>query len=267
MAFLLSAAYEIASGWAVIAFCVPAVMGRQVLERSQQLINSQAALETKQEAVRELSELTGIERRDERLMISSHLHDEVLQPLFQVSLLCSVVHEDLASGMLLSLEEDVPALRAACDHASGILRRFINDLRNAPLGSRGLPETINGLVRELQRQSQANVSFHVADVGDPSESIQLALYQVVKEALMNAVHHSQAKNISLELNKDEEYIRVGISDDGVGFDQSSSKVGHFGLLIMKERAEAVGGILYIDSAPGEGTIVAGRFPFRPHHDY
>ncbi len=155
MAFLLAAAYEVASGWAVVAFCIPAVMGRQVLARSQQLMNSEAALETKQEAVRELSELSGIERRDERLMISSHLHDDVLQPLFQVSLLCSVVKEDLANGMLLSLEEDVPVLKEACDHASGVLRRFIDDLRNSPLGSRGLPETITGLVRDT---STANTS-------------------------------------------------------------------------------------------------------------
>jgi signal transduction histidine kinase len=192
MAFLLSAAYEVISWWAVVAFCVPSVLGRQVLSRSQQLVKSEAALESKQETVRQLSERVAFERRDERIMISSQLHDEVLQPLFRVSLLCSVVHEDLSSGMLLSLEEDVPALKGACDHASSVLRRFIKDLRTSPIGSRGLPETIIGLARELQSRSQARITTSLTDVGDPPELVQLALYQVVKEALLNAVHHSKA---------------------------------------------------------------------------
>src|SRR5207302_1198971 len=125
MAFLLSAAYEVVSWWAVVAFCIPSVLGRQMLDRSQQLMRSEAALAAKEETVRELSERMAFERKDERVMISSHLHDEILQPLFRVSLLCSVVHEDLSSGMLLALEDDVPALRKACEHAASMLRRFI----------------------------------------------------------------------------------------------------------------------------------------------
>jgi signal transduction histidine kinase len=260
MAFLLAAAYEVVSWWAVVAFCVPAVLGRQVLARSQQLLKSEAALEAKQEMVKQLSERVAFERREERVTISSQLHDDVLQPLFRVSLLCSVVHEDLANGMLLSLEEDVPALRMACDHASGVLRRFIKDLRTSPIGSRGLPETITALTRELQGRSQATLVTHIADVGDPPELVQLAAYQVLKEALLNAVHHAKAGRISVELGHDEEYIRFSVEDDGVGFDPALSKVGHFGLLIMRERSEAVGGVVYIDTAPGEGTVVAGRFP-------
>jgi signal transduction histidine kinase len=77
------------------------------------------------------------------------------------------------------------------------------------------------------------------------------------------VHHAKAARISVELGKDEEYIRFSVEDDGVGFDPALSKIGHFGLLIMRERSEAVGGTLYIDTAPGEGTIVAGRIPLDP----
>jgi signal transduction histidine kinase len=143
-----------------------------------------------------------------------------------------------------------------------VLRQFIKDLRNAPLGSRGLPETVTSLIRELQSRSRAQITSSLADVGDPQGPLQLAIYQVIKEALLNAVHHAKAGRISIELSRDEDFIRVSIEDDGVGFDPALSKVGHFGLLIMRERAEALGGIVYVDTAPGEGTIVAGRFPLR-----
>jgi signal transduction histidine kinase len=266
MALLLVAAYGAISTWTIIVFCVPAVLGRQVLERSERALRAEAELDAKSAVVELLSDRISSERRDERLRISAHLHDEIMQPLFQVSLLCTVVEEDLTGGMLLAMEDDVPALKAACDQAALAVRRAVTDLRNSPVGLRGLSETLIGFVRELQAQTPVQIRFQVKDLGDPSESIQLAVYQVAREALLNAVHHSKARTVSIELARDKEFVRLSVEDDGVGFDPQFSERSRFGLLIMKERTEGVGGTLYVDTALGEGTIVAARFPTeRPIH--
>jgi signal transduction histidine kinase len=90
--------------------------------------------------------------------------------------------------------------------------------------------------------------------------IQLAIYQVGREAVLNAAQHAGADEIRLRLFKDEDQIRLSVEDDGTGFSPSEEHGPHFGLMIMRERTESVGGVIYVDSAPGEGTLVAARFP-------
>lgn len=84
---------------------------------------------------------------------------------------------------------------------------------------------------------------------------ELAFYQVAKEALTNALVHAHAKRIHIELVREADGIRLTVKDDGVGFDPSLQREGHFGLQIMRERAALINGVLFIDSAPGLGCSV------------
>jgi signal transduction histidine kinase len=59
----------------------------------------------------------------------------------------------------------------------------------------------------------------------------------------------------VELTKDFDVVRLVIRDDGIGFDPLSVQEGHYGMLIMRERAETIGGDLFIDSSPGRGTRI------------
>jgi signal transduction histidine kinase len=260
MGMLLVAAHDSIGLLAIVAFTGPALIGRQVLERSKSALVAEANLEGKQRAITELSSRIFDERRDERQRIASHLHDEVLQPLYQVSLMCDVVKQDSAMGQLLELDKDIPLLNLTVGLASKNLRTVIGRLRNSPIGIRGLASTLRGLVRDLEGQSRVDIKQSIADVHIADSALQLTIYQVAKEALTNAVRHARASRIQVHLTQDMDAVRLSIEDNGGGFDPGTAKQDHFGLLIMHERTESVGGILLVDSRLGEGTIVAARFP-------
>jgi PAS domain S-box-containing protein len=85
---------------------------------------------------------------------------------------------------------------------------------------------------------------------------------IVQEALTNVIRHSGAKHVAIELHGRAGAVRVGVRDDGKGFDASRAAAageGH-GLLNMQERTELAGGGLEIASAPGRGTTIRATFP-------
>jgi signal transduction histidine kinase len=89
----------------------------------------------------------------------------------------------------------------------------------------------------------------------------LLAYQLAREAISNAAQHSNATTIVVALDQEEDSIRLRITDNGRGFNPltvDSSR--HFGLQLMRERAELAGGVLLVDSRPGEGTTVLARLP-------
>jgi signal transduction histidine kinase len=174
--------------------------------------------------------------------------------------MCDVVKQDSATGRLLELDKDVPLLNLTIEAASKNLRGVIGRLRNSPIGVRGLASTLRRLGHDLETQTRVQIRESIDNVHIDDPTLQLTIYQVAKEALINAVRHSRAREIQVMLSQDLDAIRLSVADDGIGFDPRSSQQDHFGLLIMRERTEATGGVFLIDSRLGEGTIVAARFP-------
>jgi len=90
---------------------------------------------------------------------------------------------------------------------------------------------------------------------------QLLAYQAIREALHNAAKHSRASKLEVRLWEDERMLRLSVKDDGTGFDWAAVDGSrHFGLQIMKERIEAAGGTMFVDSRLGDGTLVAASVP-------
>jgi signal transduction histidine kinase len=90
---------------------------------------------------------------------------------------------------------------------------------------------------------------------------ELAFYRIAQEALRNAGRHARAGRVEASLDFAPGRVALAVADDGVGFDAAGrlaglAQTGHFGLLGARERAEAVGARLVIDSAPGKGTKIA-----------
>ena len=86
-----------------------------------------------------------------------------------------------------------------------------------------------------------------------------ALVRIACEAVSNAARHGQAQLVRVELQNGR-HVRFRVVDDGVGFDPSIPRPGHFGLVSMRERAQAVGGSFRVRSAPGAGTEVEVVLP-------
>jgi signal transduction histidine kinase len=146
---MLAALYQAAHFWALLAFVSPTLLGRQVLARSQMFIDTRRAYRSRETALVELSKRMYEERSDERHLIAADLHDEVLQPLFKVTLMAQVLKGDLSGGRLLEMDEDLPELLTAAELASSTLRELIGDLRRSSLGRGGLGQALESLAQGI----------------------------------------------------------------------------------------------------------------------
>ncbi|WP_428844591.1 sensor histidine kinase [Mycolicibacterium hodleri] len=102
------------------------------------------------------------------------------------------------------------------------------------------------------------VSIHVDVEGRLPESIEVAAYYVVAEALTNAAKHSQASGVAIRVTLAADALDIEVADDGVG--GATSEAGGSGLVGLRDRVEAVSGRLAVSSPPGEGTTLTARIP-------
>jgi signal transduction histidine kinase len=260
IAVLLALVFETAGTWGLLAFIIPVSLARQVFVQSHRLRDMVEAVVGKSRMLLTVSERIAEERREERLALAAGLHDEVLPPLYKVHLMGQVVRQDLATGQLLALDNDVPDLVQATERASDATRTLIRDLRRSPLGRGGLADTLRLLVRDLAQESSARIHLEVEAVGG-APVVQLLAYQVAREALRNAIRHAHARNIWVRLVRDGADMRLVVEDDGCGFlPESVNADSHFGLQLMRERVELAGGVFQVESEKEQGSRIVARLP-------
>jgi signal transduction histidine kinase len=257
---LLAAVYVIAGGWALVSFMVPLMLAREALVRAERLHQASLELRAKSEALRRTTESVSDERRDERVVLAGELHDDLLPALYKVHLMGQVLKQDLDSGRLLDLDRDLPELLGATAIAQESVRAIVGQLRRSSLGPGGLSGTIRQFANHLEASGAPRIDLLLSDVRG-SESVHFVLYQAAREAMLNASLYSQTDVIRVHLVEDANELRLLVSDDGIGFDLESVDVqNHFGLQFMKERIEALGGRLTVDSRLGRGTTIGVSVP-------
>lgn len=260
LAMPLSAAFATGGVWAVLLFLAPLVLAREMFRQTQQFLDATERIRMKDVAILGAAGELVRERKDERLALAGELHDEVLPSLFKVHLMGQVLRQDLAAGKLLELDDDLPELLIATDAAQRAIRDLLGDLRRSPLGASGLSPTLRLLVDQLASAGAPPVTLDVEQF-DSSPLAQLLAYQAIREALHNAAKHSRASSIGVRVWTDEALLRLSVTDNGTGFSWAAVDGSrHFGLQIMKERFEAAGGSMFIDSRLGMGTLVAASVP-------
>jgi signal transduction histidine kinase len=260
LSLMLAEVYKSVGAWSLLVFLIPVLLARQAFIGNKRLARAGRRLETQAEALRDVAAAMADERREERLSLAAGLHDEVLPPLFRVHLMGQVLRQDLASGQLLALEEDLPTLLGATEAASESMRVLIRSLRDSPLGTGGLAETLRLLVRFMEQESTARIVLNCEPVGG-TPLVQLLAYQVAREALRNALRHARASEVTIGVLNQDADLRITVEDDGIGFDpESVDQKTHFGLALMRERIEIAGGVLYVDSRLGEGTRIIAKLP-------
>jgi signal transduction histidine kinase len=92
------------------------------------------------------------------------------------------------------------------------------------------------------------------------ESIETILYRTAQEALRNVIKHAGATEVYVKLDRKDSRVVLEIEDDGVGFDPSTKKKGHFGMDTMRERIELAGGDFHVMPRPDRGTILSAILP-------
>jgi len=260
LGLMLAEIYQRIGTWGLASFVAPVLLARQTFSHTQQLQEAGKELELRGRALREASERMADERRDERLNVAAGLHDEVLPPLYKVHLMGQVLRQDLASGQLLALEDDVPQLVEATERANAATRELIRDLRRSSLGSSGLTQTLRLLARNLAVESTARIRLELDEETGGSPLVQLLAYQIAREAIRNALRHADATEIRVRLTKEEGDMRLLVEDNGRGFDPDLVDAqDHFGLALIKERTELAGGVVQFVSGP-QGTRILARLP-------
>jgi signal transduction histidine kinase len=209
-------------------------------------------------ALAEARKHEGDRAMEERHRIARDLHDSVSQALF------STVLHTRAAQKALDQENGNPsgplgdALSAIGDltrSAQNEMRALIYELGSDPVEN-GLAAALAEHASRLGATDGLTIGVHAPDgrllLSRRSET---QLFGIGREALANAIKHAGASTVAVRIAAPPGQVLVEIADDGRGFDPSERHPGHFGLESMRSRADEIGGLLTITSAPGRGTVV------------
>ena len=200
---------------------------------------------------------------EERQRLSRELHDSVSQALYAIALNTRSARTFLntAPNRVADTLDQVAALAKA-----GLteMRALIFELRPESLEQDGLVAALTRQAEALQARYETEIRVIPADEPPLTTARREALYRIAQEALTNAVKHTQATAIVLEMRNTGPHFELTVRDNGAGFDPGGTFPGHLGLRSMKERAERVGGSLTIESVRGaeqeHGTTVRVQMP-------
>lgn len=200
---------------------------------------------------------------EERRRIARELHDDTAQRLAAILLRLRLLSAERTGPDRDRLFEEV---RAELREAAEGVRRIARGLRPPALEDAGVGTAIRAHVRARFSDGGPEADLDLAPVDDVlDEEAKLVLYRIVQEALSNVLRHAEASRVSVRVEVSGEQVVALVRDDGRGFDPESSPRDDgrgLGLMGMRERATLVGGLVFVESAPGAGTCIRLEIPLR-----
>jgi PAS domain S-box-containing protein len=199
---------------------------------------------------------------EERQRLARNLHDAVNQSLFSAGLIAEVLPRlwDRDQEEARSSLED---LRRLMRGAMAEMRALLAELRPSTLTDSSLSDLLRLLTNAFSGRTSVPVTLTVSGEFFLPAETQIAFYRVCQETLNNIGKHAKASQVDIELKQDGATIELLIRDDGQGFDPKEIPSGHYGLSMMRERAEAVGALLLVTSQSGHGTELTIRWSQNP----
>jgi len=194
------------------------------------------------------------------MQIAAYLHDDLAQMLFRLTLQVEMAKKRLRQGDFDAVHRDLDGITETKQQTSDAIRALIRDLHRSPIGRKGLGEAIQSFAEDISKGHRTTITADVMEVSLPPP-IQLLIYQIAREAAMNALKHAEADNIFITLEEKGDGVELRIRDDGRGFDTTAAPPeGHFGTVMMRERAQVAGGTYEVGSEVGHGTSIRVTFP-------
>jgi len=195
----------------------------------------------------------------ERRRLGRALHDTLGQTLTSLIFAIDVLDENLGSGdgRLLARPVRAHALKAVRE------TREVIDTTLTPIDGR---ETLRGIQERVQELSNSGIAVRFRnDLGDQPlpDEVAECVYHVAREALPNVRRHAHARHVTVLLWCNRGRIEIVVSDDGKGLPRRAAPTtgwGHFGLAMMREHVEEIGGTFIVQSGAREGTRIIARFP-------
>ena len=201
---------------------------------------------------------------EERSRLAREIHDSLSQLLGYLNLKAASAEELLAGGQVEQARDALVEVKRIAQDAYADARETIFSLRS-PASHAGLVPALKDYLDDYSTfyDLRAELSVDDASLADFSADVGMQVSCIIQEALTNVRKHAGATRVWLRLEPHGSEVQISIKDNGQGFDlEQTTALGglHFGLSIMRERAESVGGRLEVDSQAGEGTRVVVWMP-------
>jgi signal transduction histidine kinase len=228
-----------------LAILIAAVLGALIVAQQRRL-----ALERAQ------SRRIFIAQEEERSRVARELHDDALQRV-------AMIRHELDTATELDREEMAGRIASASeelDDLGDVLRTAAHHLHPSVVEKAGLPRALGSLAEEFKRVSGLDVRLAVpaADLV-VRPVVGVAAYRIAQEALRNVVKHAAVREADLILDEADGELTLRVVDRGKGAEPEEIKGAGLGVIAMRQRAEAVGGKLTVESAVGTGTTVTATF--------
>jgi signal transduction histidine kinase len=193
----------------------------------------------------------------ERQRLAQELHDQVGQNLTTLGINLNIIKSQIPADTLDLLQSRLDDSLRLVEQTTERIRGVMSDLRPPVLDDYGLLAALRWYVQHFAWRTEIDVSV-IGEEPVPRfpKRVEIALFKITQEALTNIAKHSQASEVIVRLNMIGNTLRLTISDNGKGFNmrQINSNEG-WGLLIINQRAEAIGGRSRIESNLKKGTHV------------
>jgi nitrate/nitrite-specific signal transduction histidine kinase len=238
---------------------------RQFTEREVQLLESlghhvAVSIENAQ-LYWQLRSMAALEERDR---LARELHDHLAQALGYMNVKASIIDDLLGRGQFDNARENLDELKTAAKITYTDVREAIFNLRTDVTTQASFLAALQDYLEEYRTTYKINVHLEAQDeVVEFTSEVASQVLRIIQEALTNVRKHAGASQVLIHCQKEGSLVAISIQDDGRGFSLERSageRRQSYGLQIMKERAESVGGSLELYSQPGKGTRVTIRVP-------
>ena len=200
-------------------------------------------------------------QEEERARIARDLHDDAGQRLA----LLNIDLERLKQASVKvksSLTEELEALAKAAGEIASDVHNVSRRLHPSQVELLGLPKALDSFCKDYAARNSMEITFVDGRLqGKLPQDASLCLFRVAQEAIRNAHKHSGCSRALVELDETGGSLRLRVSDEGTGFDPTSIETNPgLGLLSMEERLHSLGGELFINARPGDGTCIEACIP-------
>ncbi len=244
-------------------------------ERTRKLNHSNQQLQIeihRQHAAREkiLQQQISLAAAEEREKISRDLHDGLGQLLGYINVQAQTVKTLIEKNEIDAAGNNLNSLIESAQNTHMELRQHILGLRTNKQHCQNFHETLQNYLNAFSKTWGIETKLKIQENWPGlTETVEDQLLHIIREALANIRKHAHASHVEISTVPDADAILLTIKDNGTGFNllhNPGEQKNHYGLNIMRERAEQFGGLLEISSSPGNGTQIIVHIPYQPQNE-
>jgi len=193
---------------------------------------------------------------EERTRIARELHDRIGQSLAYVAFELDRILKR-AEGQIV--HDDLERLRADVRSVVGEVRETLYDMRTDVTETRGLVDALEGFLARVRGRAGIETSFRHQETARLPVPQEREMWRIAQEAISNVERHARASHVNVQWRCDGTSALLVVSDDGLGFPVGrAGRVDSYGMVGMRERADAIRAVMEFESQPGRGTTVRCR---------